>query len=86
MLLCQKLGQTLFGHKFEKTRGEINRSLCVISSCNRYLLLDEITALRNLINPFPKQSVVFMCLQYKSFKNTVGIGEIARNEQFLLFK
>ena len=26
-----------------------------------------------------------MCLQYKSFKNTVGKGEIARNEQFLLF-
>ena len=24
-------------------------------------------------------------LQYKSFENTVGIGEIARNEQFLLF-
>ena len=27
----------------------------------------------------------FMCLQYKSFENTVGKGEIARNEQFLLF-
>ena len=26
-----------------------------------------------------------MCLQYKSFENTVGKGEIARNEQFLLF-
>ena len=25
------------------------------------------------------------CLQYKSFENTVGKGEIARNEQFLLF-
>ena len=25
------------------------------------------------------------CLQYKSFENTVGNGEIARNEQFLLF-
>ena len=24
------------------------------------------------------------CLQYKSFENTVGKGEIARNEQFLL--
>ena len=28
---------------------------------------------------------VFTCLQYKSFENTVGKGEIARNEQFLLF-
>ena len=26
-----------------------------------------------------------MCLQYKSFENTVGKGEITRNEQFLLF-
>ena len=33
----------------------------------------------------PKQTLVFMCLQYKSFKNTEGKGEIAHNEQFLLF-
>ena len=26
-----------------------------------------------------------MSLQYKSFDNTVGKGEIARNKQFLLF-
>ena len=26
-----------------------------------------------------------MCLQYKSFENTVGQGEIARSEQFLLY-
>ena len=25
------------------------------------------------------------CLQHKAFENTVGKGEIARNEQFLLF-
>ena len=37
------------------------------------------------VNPFPKQALVFMCLQYKSFENTAGKGEIARNEQFLLF-
>ena len=35
--------------------------------------------------PFAKQALVFMCMQYKSFENTVGKGEIARNEQFLLF-
>ena len=34
---------------------------------------------------FPKQTLVFTCLQYKSFENTEGKGEIARNEQFLLF-
>ena len=27
----------------------------------------------------------FMCLQCKSFENTVGKEEIARDEQFLLF-
>ena len=26
-----------------------------------------------------------MCLHHKSFENTVGKGEIAHNEQFLLF-
>ena len=36
-------------------------------------------------NPFPKQALVFTCLQCKSFENTVGKGEIARDEQFLLF-
>ena len=29
---------------------------------------------------FPKQAVVYMCLQYKSFENTVGKGEIAQIE------
>ena len=31
--------------------------------------------------PFPKQDLVFTCLQNKSFENTVGKGEIALNEQ-----
>ena len=35
--------------------------------------------------PSPKQALVFTYLQYKSLENTVGKGEIARNEQFLLF-
>ena len=38
-----------------------------------------------LTYPFPKQALVFTCLQSKSFENTVGKGEIARYEQFLLF-
>ena len=37
------------------------------------------------INPFPKQALVFTCLQCKSFENTAGKGEIACYEQFLLF-
>ena len=35
--------------------------------------------------PFPKQALVFTCLHYNSFENTEGKGEIARNEQFVLF-
>ena len=37
------------------------------------------------LNPFPKQALVFMRLQYKSFENTVRKGEIALKEQFLFF-
>ena len=37
------------------------------------------------INPFPNKGLFFTCLWYKSFENTVGKGEIAHNEQFLLF-
>ena len=37
-------------------------------------------------NPFPdKPWFLRVCSIYKSFENTVGKGEIARNEQFLLF-
>ena len=35
--------------------------------------------------PFPKQALVFTCLHCKSFENTVGKGDIAPYEQFLLF-
>ena len=37
-----------------------------------------------MFQPFPKQALVYTCLQYKTFENTVEKGEIARNEQFLL--
>ena len=36
------------------------------------------------LTPFPKQALLFTCLHLVSFENTVGKGEIARNEQFLL--
>ena len=43
-------------------------------------------ALAAAIEPFSKQPLVFTCLHYTSLKNTVGIGEIARNEKLeLLF-
>ena len=37
----------------------------------------------HFIWPFPKQALVRTCLQNKSFENTVGKGETARNECFL---
>ena len=30
---------------------------------------------------FPKQALIFVCLLYKSFENTVGKGKIARNNK-----
>ena len=33
---------------------------------------------------FPKQALLFKCLKYGSVENTMEIGEIARNELFLL--
>ena len=34
--------------------------------------------------PFPKQALVFKCMQYKSLEITVGKGEID-HKQFLIF-
>ena len=50
--------------------------------CKDFLCVD---IFQDLINPFPKQPWFFTRLLYKSFENTMGKGEIARNEQFLLF-
>ena len=38
-----------------------------------------------VVNPFPKQALVFMSQRYTSFENTEGKGEIAPNERFLIF-
>ena len=38
-----------------------------------------------IFQPFSKQALVLMCLQYKSFENAVGKGEIARNSVFYPF-
>ena len=35
---------------------------------------------------YPKHILVFTCLQYESFENTVGKEEIGHNEYFLLFR
>ena len=40
---------------------------------------------RVFLKLFPKQALFYTCLQYNLLENAVGKGEIARNEQFLLF-
>ena len=54
---------------------------CVILSLGNYLTGGK----HKVFQPCPKQALVFMCLQYKCFENTVGKGEIACNKKFLLF-
>ena len=48
-------------------------------------MIDWLSCGLTLLEPFPKQALFFTCLLYKSFESTMGKGEIARNEQFLLF-
>ena len=43
----------------------------------------EYSVITTLDYLFPKQALFIMYLQYKSFENTVGKGEIARNDCFL---
>ena len=45
----------------------------------------KIVSLGHLPMVFLALSLIFTCLQHKSFENTVGKGEIVHNEQFLLF-
>ena len=40
---------------------------------------------RMSLYPFPKQALHFTCPQYMSFENSVSKGEIACDEQFLLY-
>ena len=57
------------------------RRKCCLAAFTPFPILFSKTTFLGL----PKQALVFTCLRYKSFENTVGNGEIARNEQFLLF-
>ena len=55
------------------------------TGCIPVVTVDILLRARTSYTPFPKQTIVFTCLLYKSFENTVEKGEIAYNEQFLLF-
>ena len=39
----------------------------------------------NKCQPFPKQTLIFTCLWYKAFENTVGKGELAHNEPSTIY-
>ena len=39
----------------------------------------------SFFNPFHNKPLFYTCLQCKSFENSVKKGEIASNEQYLLF-
>ena len=60
---------------------------CALKCCLQFVSIWTSLKFCHLVMglPFPKQALVFMCLQYKSFENKVGNREIAHNEQFLLF-
>ena len=47
--------------------------------------MKEISGFNYHFIPPPKQALVFTCLRYNSFENTVGKGEIALNEQISPF-
>ena len=60
---------------------------CTLKCCLQFVSVWTSLKFCRLVmsKPFPKQALVLTCLQYKSIENTVGKGEIARNERFLLF-
>ena len=70
----------------------LNRDISVISAVQRETTLTTSDSTGEPVATEPSgseyldpQALVLMCLQCKSFENTVGKGDLARNEQFLLF-
>ena len=48
-----------------------------MGACIPYCMILYISKNEHLLEPFPKQALVFTCLQYKSYENFLGKGEIA---------
>ena len=66
----------------------ITVSLTIILYKIKHLLIVYInlrTCHKEIFNPFPHYDTFLTPLGNKPFENTVGKGEIARNDQFLLF-
>ena len=72
--MCSKLG-----HLWSRTRSHFYECCRGQKSCAVGLKIGQHVCL----NPFLNKP--WFCLQYKSFGNTMGKGEIAHYEQFLLF-
>ena len=66
----------------------VTRIFCPFPQCLKRLLSQGRQQLDQVAKgyAFPKQALVFKGLQDKSFENTVGKGEIAHKEKFLLFQ
>ena len=67
-----------------RTRGNLKEIAAFYPPQNCRLQILSMCKRLTFCKPFPKQALVFTCLQYNYFENTVGKGEIAHNEQFLL--
>ena len=53
---------------------------CIFSFAHNVLYTNKETLCHSSnLSSFPTQALNFTCLQYKSFENTVGKGETAKN-------
>ena len=72
-------GFYLFKQKFHRL---VQDKVVVCKSCRMQMnAIWKILKFCRLVygQPFPKQALIFTCLQLKSLENTVGKGEIVRN-------
>ena len=74
-----------------KYKGYISQKMAVMGALvfHKHILFTDVSNFpvteHDSFMPFPNKHWFFTCLQYKSFENTAGKGEIASDEQFLLF-
>ena len=73
------------GHESDTLTTEPPGRGCTGKHSPKYYIITLVLRLHLSVLTLSQISPVFTCLQYKSFENTVGNGEIAHNEQFLLF-
>ena len=68
-----------------------NGHMCLLLCYTVFLLINAPRVMQNIdreplfVPNLQSKKSVQLCLQYKSFENIVRKGEVAHNEQFLLF-